>query len=516
MYCLYLRKSRLERELEAKGELETLARHEKQLLSYAQAHSLPVTKIYKEVVSGESIDARPEMQKLLDEVENGKWEGVLVMEIERLARGDTIDQGIVARAFSRYNTKIITPIKTYDPSNEFDEEYFEFGLFMSRREYKTITRRIQRGRIQSAKEGRFLSSVPPYGYDKVKIKNDKGYTLSPNEAEAEVVKLIYDMYISGNGMTVIANALDKKGIKPRYRDTWSKSTISDILKNPVYMGKIRWAYRKEEKDYTDKRKIRKTRTVNNECIYVDGLHEAIITEDTFSKAQKIRKNNTRKSVKKDLTLKNPLSGVVFCKKCNAPMTRLGQSSHSKYDTLRCSNRYCDNVSAPIHLVEQEILNSINEWFTSVSLNAEEVYKNLNSKVNEKSLNPLKKELETISEQINKTYDLLEQGIYSTEMFTERNSLLSARKAETEGKIKELSEQLKEKVNLSDLRNKIIPRTKKLIRLYPTLPDAESRNKILKDLLLKATYEKTVKNNKGTVNRSNFSVEVFPNILSLKK
>ena len=515
MYCLYLRKSRLEREMEAKGELETLARHEKQLLTYAKSHNLPVTKIYKEVVSGESIDARPEMQQLLDEVESGKWEGVLVMEIERLARGDTIDQGIVARAFSRHNTKIITPIKTYDPSNEFDEEYFEFGLFMSRREYKTITRRIQRGRVQSAKEGRFLSSVPPYGYDKVKIKNDKGYTLSPNEAEAEVVKLIYDMYISGKGMTVIATALDKKGIKPRYRDTWSKSTISDILKNPVYMGKIRWSYRKEEKDYTDKGKIKKIRTVNNECIYVDGLHEAIISQDTFNKAQKIRKNNTRKSVKKDLALKNPLSGVVFCKKCNAPMTRLGQNSHSKYDTLRCSNRYCDNVSAPLELVEQEILNSISAWLKAVSLDAEAIYGNMDGGVNEKALAALKKELETISEQINKTYDLLEQGIYSTEMFTERNTLLSARQADIEVKIKDLQEQLKERVTLNDLRNEVIPKTQYLINLYPTLPDAESRNRVLKDLLLKATYEKTERNTKGTVARNNFTVEVFPNIPSLK-
>ena len=69
-------------------------------------------------MSGETIAARPVMQQLLIEIEQNVWSGVLVMEIERLARGDTIDQGIVAQAFKYSNTKIITPLKTYDPTNE--------------------------------------------------------------------------------------------------------------------------------------------------------------------------------------------------------------------------------------------------------------------------------------------------------------------------------------------------------------------------------------------------------------
>ena len=114
--------------------------------------------------------SRPEITKLLHEVENGIWDGVIVMEIERLARGATIDQGIVAQAFQLSGTKIITPLKTYDPENEFDEEYFEFGLFMSRREYKTINRRIQNGRKAAANEGRYIASVAPLGYRRIKLK----------------------------------------------------------------------------------------------------------------------------------------------------------------------------------------------------------------------------------------------------------------------------------------------------------------------------------------------------------
>jgi hypothetical protein len=102
------------------------------------------------------------MQKLLKDVENEMWTGILVVEVERLARGDTSDQGRVAKAFKYSHTQIITPVKTYNPDNEFDEEYFEFGLFMSRREYKTINRRLQRGRELSVAEGNFIGNIPPF------------------------------------------------------------------------------------------------------------------------------------------------------------------------------------------------------------------------------------------------------------------------------------------------------------------------------------------------------------------
>lgn len=132
-YAIYLRKSRADIEAEAKGEGETLARHHAQLMELARRRDLNVTRIYKEIVSGENIAARPQMQLLLADISENKYDGVIVMEIERLARGDTIDQGVVAQTFKSTDTKIITPTKTYDPANEFDEEYFEFSLFMSRR-----------------------------------------------------------------------------------------------------------------------------------------------------------------------------------------------------------------------------------------------------------------------------------------------------------------------------------------------------------------------------------------------
>ena len=106
-YCIYLRKSRADRELENQGHGDTLKRNRDTLIELAKKKHLVIEEIYEEVVSGDSISARPQMQRLLNDVSEGKWQGVLVMEIERLARGDTSDQGIVTNTFTYSNTLII-------------------------------------------------------------------------------------------------------------------------------------------------------------------------------------------------------------------------------------------------------------------------------------------------------------------------------------------------------------------------------------------------------------------------
>lgn len=197
-YLMYLRKSRKDRDLELQtGNYDTLQRHRAELMALAQKRGYLVTHIYEEVVSGDTIAERPEMQKLLAAVETGKYAGVLVIEVPRLARGNTRDQGTVAETFQYSSTKIITPEKTYDPEDEADEEYFEFGLFMSRREYKTINRRLQRGRMASLREGKYIAGTAPYGYQRVRIPQQKGYTLEPIPEQAEIVQEIFRLYTVG-------------------------------------------------------------------------------------------------------------------------------------------------------------------------------------------------------------------------------------------------------------------------------------------------------------------------------
>ena len=308
-YCMYLRKSRADKDYENSSTEAILNRHEKALLELAQNNNYKISQIFREVVSGETLSQRPEMQKLLAQVENNMYDGVLVMEVERLARGNSVDQGIIAQAFKYSNTLIITPTKVYDPQNEFDEEYFEFGLFMSRREYKTINRRLNAGRLASCKEGKFVGSITPYGYSKEKLKNQKGYKLVPDLEESKVLKLIFELYTNSMGIRNICKYLGSLGIKPRNSQNWSTSTIRDILKNPVYTGKILW-----HKTYSTKTTkdgiVKSKRHRNKDNFYTfDGIHSPLISDDTFQKAQNILLQNSHTPVN-NLLLKNPFAGIL--------------------------------------------------------------------------------------------------------------------------------------------------------------------------------------------------------------
>lgn len=121
-YCIYLRKSRADLEAEARGEGETLARHRRALTDLAAQRHLPVSEVYAEIVSGETISERPEMRRMLSAIETGSYEGVICMDVDRLGRGDGADQARILKTLKYTRTLIITPYKVYDPaSSETDE-----------------------------------------------------------------------------------------------------------------------------------------------------------------------------------------------------------------------------------------------------------------------------------------------------------------------------------------------------------------------------------------------------------
>ena len=311
-YAIYLRKSRADAELEKLGQGETLSRHRAALTELARKQDLNVVKIYEEIVSGDSIASRPQMQALLTDVEEGKYKGVLVMEIERLARGNGIDQGIVSQTFSVSKTLIITPYKTYNPESDIDEEYFEFGLFMARREYKTIKRRLKQGRIQCIKEGKYIGNAP-YGYKKKYLQGQKGNTLEPFPEQAEVVKMIFDWYVHGIenpdgsftrlGVQTITKRLNILGIPSAKQETWYKTSVREILLNPIYKGYVTWdRVNFEQKKMSD-------------YIIAKGLHEPLVSEEVFDEAVRLMSKNPPVPAGQNKNIKNPLASLVVCAIC---------------------------------------------------------------------------------------------------------------------------------------------------------------------------------------------------------
>lgn len=505
-YAMYLRKSRADAEAEAHGEGETLLRHENALTDLAEKFGYEITEIYREIISGETIASRPEMQKLLSAVERGAYEGVLVMDADRLARGDSVDQGLVARAFRLTGTKIITPRKVYDPNSEFDEEYFEFELFMARREYKLINRRIQRGRTASAGEGRYIGSSAPYGYDRVKISGGKGYTLTPNK-EAAAVKYIFEQYLYSGGAGEVAENLQSMGIPTKKGKPWSRATVIGILKNPVYIGKIRWSYRKCVKQSRDGRIVTQ-RKVNENCILAEGLHEPIISAELFDRVMKKMSENRKKPVSSSMILRNPFTGLLFCKMCGGRMTRLGGNSRTEYDALKCSDKACKCVSAPLSVVESAVAEALGQWLSgyevTVKGSAESTDKDY-----EDMLEGLMEELSKISIQREKICEFLERGIYTAQLFAERIEAVERYEKEVLSKINRLKERAENERREATARGSVQARVRKLSEAYLCCENAEEKNEFLKAVLGRAEYAKTVPNRRGHIDNSGIVIDIYP-------
>ena len=521
-YLIYLRKSRKDRELELQtGNFDTLQRHRDTLLALAKQRGYSIAHIYEEIVSGDTIAERPEMQKLLAAVEAGEYAGVLVMEIPRLARGNTKDQGTVAETFQYSNTKIITPEKIYDPADEADEEYFEFGLFMSRREYKTINRRLQRGRIASLEEGKYIAGTAPYGYRRVRISHQRGFTLEIVPEAAETVREIFRLYTVGDpkpdgttepvGSCGIANLLNAQGILSPGGVKWTAAAVRDILKNPTYAGYIRWSYRPDKKQMVDGAVI-VSHPVNQDAVLRKGLHPAIISESTWTAAKAVISSRSHPPVPSRKRISNPLAGLLRCSVCGRSLVQLPQGSHGAPMVI-CPTSQCPTMGSRRDVVETALLNSLQQWLKDYQPDLE--HKDPASDDTQASIQrtefqiaKIQRNLDTMNQQRGKLYDFLEQGIYSQDVFWERSHVLASRISDAEMQLDTLSDHLNILKQSAAAQKDLVPRVQNILDIYNILETPAEKNALLKSVLHHAVYSKSTG---GQWRESDLKLYIYPKL-----
>lgn len=520
---MYLRKSRMDLEAESNGRGDTLQRHRACLLELAQSRGLPILKIYEEVVSGETITSRPQMQQLLHDVEEGRYGGVLVMEIERLARGDTIDQGIVARAFQFSRTQIITPAKSYDPSDEFDQEYFEFGLYMSRREYKTINRRQQAGRAASVREGKWPANRAPYGYSRMKLQTQKGWTLTPNQ-DAPVVQDIFRWYIQGVpeedgtvqrlGVSKIARRLNERGLPSPGGKDWTPSAIVTILRNPAYAGWVRWGSRAQVKRIENGAVIRsrpRAKLADDPSHWFPGLHTALVSQETFDLAQSLLSANPSRPGPKGCVTANPLAGLVRCDQCGRLMVR--RPYQTGYPaSLICPYPACPTVSSRLETVEDAILQSMRLWlsaFAQTPLKQDPPSETEEARSLSRSIRETEQALGRLEQQEAKAYDLVEQGIYPPDVFETRMVELSARRTALLEAMDRLNTRFSALLNVcTQSKRELSPAFPRVLDAYREAQTAQQKNELLKSVLNHVSYHKSAG---GRHQASDLTLKLFPRL-----
>lgn len=343
---------------------EVLAKHESLLDAWAERHlgaKVPEENKFREVVSGETLRERPEINKLLRLIESPKYKAVKIVEPQRLTRGNLEEIGRVMNLLKLTDTVVITPERVYDLRDEYDWDAFERELKRGN-DYLNYYKKIQkRGTDLSIAAGNFVKSIAPYGYDKAVVMDGKRKcpTLKINPEQAEVVRMIFDMYVNQDlGRVTIARRLNEMGIKPMKAELWAQDTIKSMLENVHYIGKIKQNERVTTTSVENGEYVKTTKRLKiGEYTIHQGKHEPIISEELFAAAQAKQGRNHR--AKPNTKIRNPLAGLLFCQ-CGRAMslrTYKKKGVERSAPRLLCDNQaYCKTTSA----LYEEVIDHVRE------------------------------------------------------------------------------------------------------------------------------------------------------------
>ena len=424
---------RLSREDENKTDVsESITNQKSLLLQYVKENNLRVYDIYiDDGYSGTTFD-RPGFNRLIKDCENKLVNMVITKDMSRLGR-DYIKTGYyLEKYFPEHNIRYIAITDNIDTYlNNSNNDIAPFKAIMNDYYAKDISKKIKSSLRAKQKEGKWVGSRCPYGYDK--DINNKNH-LVINEEQAGIVRYIFDLSLNGLTCFKIANKLTLENIKTpaQYYNfnwknnyninmgKWHPKTIKDILTNRLYTGDL-VQNRRSKVNY----KIKKV-VYNKECDYivVPNTHEAIIDKELFDRVQSLIPKNVGRNEKRENHL---LDGLLYCGECNH---RISVSPRRKIDN-RCytvcnyyrtylKQKVCTMHSNNYDILEDKILELLKEYclkyMDKKSILNRVINTNNDKQNNLKYIKNLEKEISNINDNLDSIYiDRLNKNI-SEEQF----------------------------------------------------------------------------------------------------
>ena len=497
---IYLRKSRSDDP--SMSVADVLASHERQLQDYAIStfgQAIPEEHIFREVVSGETIADRPVIQDVLQLIESENIRGVLVIEPQRLSRGDMEDCGRLVNLFRYSGTLVLTPMMTYDLNDDYDRKFFEMELTRGN-DYLEYTKRIlARGRLAAVKRGDYIGSIAPYGYRKITVGEGKDchHTLEIVPEEAEAVKLIFHLYADeGLGFPSIAHRLDELGFVPRNSAHWNPPTLKGLLDNPVYIGKIRWNSRPYQKVVANG-VVQKTRpwSAPEDVLLYPGKHPAIIDEVLFARAAQVRKNKPR--VHRNSELSNPFAGLLFCS-CGSAMSmkkyksRRSSTGHVIISMVCNDQTFCHTKSVNYYALVERVVSVMRKAISDFEVELQNSCTGATAAL-DAQIHGLERDLSRLQEKDSRQKDAYENGIYTMDEYADRNAKLQ----EQIKKVRSAIEVAKSSVvPVVDYEGKILKFQTCINSLLDANVSAEEKNQLLKGCIEKITYHNDMPSRPG--------------------
>ncbi|MCX2828372.1 recombinase family protein [Bacillus pseudomycoides] len=314
--AIYLRLSRNEEQLDID---EILSSHRNALTKLAKQQKLTYD-MYQEISSGVNTD-RPQLNLLLSRLDD--YDALLVMDIDRISR-DNAHAEEIKKMLIIHDIKILTPQGAIDLSQESNEMLFSFQAMMANFEYKQIRKRLGRGRLAAAEQGKWtMSNRVPLGYKKNEEKR-----LEIVEDEAKIIRFIFQKTLERVSANEIAKQLDTLGWRSRNGKILTSAHISQVRRNVVYYGVVQ-ACRKVNGRVVDE-------------VFVEKAHEAIIPKHQWLEVQKILEENTNGNFFNKLKAKRRLQNLIYCNCCRRK--RYIQCDGNGVDFIKsCSYKIDNNV-----------------------------------------------------------------------------------------------------------------------------------------------------------------------------
>ncbi|WP_137743432.1 recombinase family protein [Robertmurraya siralis] len=473
--ALYLRKSR--------GDIdEDLKKHSLIMKEICEKNEWNYVE-YSEIGSGESIEDRVEMKKLLKDVEEGLYDAVVCFQFDRLGRGSGTDQDTIRWTFKNSDTLIITanPFEILDPNDERDEETMDFKGFLARREYKIITKRLSSGRKIGLRMGRWSNGQAPWGYR----YNKELKKLTPHPEESEIYKtLIVQEFLDGKSTYDIAWNLNKKKIPSPRNGLWHSNTVNNLLKSEVHLGHIVFNKTEGVRESQKKSKDKKTfkRLPKEEWMIVKNCHIPLKTEEQHMRILHLM--GIKKSHVKGGNI-NALSGLVKCFNCQSTLTI--QKNKNGIFFKKCSKcKECKggHIDLAYDAIQDSVL-FLRDKLTQINNS----YSNDNEKqIILNKIKTIEEELDKNEEALERIEDAYEMGMYSAEKAKVKSKARQERILELED---ELKIQKKKIESFSIVTNEErIKRIDKFLEDVKTISDPEKLNVIYKSIIDNIQWKRT--------------------------
>ena len=513
---VYLRKSRTDDPTLTVAEV--VAKHEQMLDEWVERNMpdcggpIPENNRFREIVSGETIDSRPAVKELLRLAEDPKYKAVLVVEPQRLSRGDLEDIGRLVKILRYSNTLVITLQYTYDLNDERDRDAFERELKRGNEFLEYQKRIMGNGRVLSVENGNFIGTTAPYGYKKVQIREGKKScpTLEPIPEEAKVVNMIFDMYLQGMGTVAIGDRLVELGIPAKNGGKWGRSTIATILDNIHYIGKVRWNYKKVIKTIKGGEVVKHRPTAEDYLVF-PGKHPAIVDEEKFYAVQKKRGSIPRKQ--KDLKLRNPLAGILKCE-CGSTVSlffparkRSGAPRYTCRMATRCGNG-STRMPEILEYVKLVLAQTIEDFKVQVDNGDDNT-----TKMYEEAVKRMKKRLKELEDLEATQWEKYTLEDMPKHVFDRLNTKVLAEKKEIEEALCAAEDAIPEPV---DFEERIATFQAALDMMNDPNADIEKLNSTLKKCIKKITYSRPGRAEGQLFNDAPFAAKIELRIPQKKK